>query len=208
MNIRPRMEGKGEVKDSSETIEMKNPMEDLVSDGESSVEVNPADVEANEKVVAEEGPNVIDSTEATVEELLPPSDKPGFDESEVQDARIDRNEEGGVTNPLRSTGPMKNTDPAMEGGLIKQDHLGDATENAYELSGFHVEVPTGTGAVSQQITMDFDDLETAKACVNGGTFLMPLQGRVKACKITRGAPIICFNERQILEYIDGRWRKP
>lgn len=206
MNIRPRMSGEGEVEKADESaIEMKDPMADLVSE-ESPMPTGEMEIE--EAKTAEDEPKVIDSSEATVEELLPPSDNPGFDDSEIQDARLDQEEEGGVTNPQKSTGPMKNSDPALEGGRIKQDHIGDSTENAYEISGFHVEVPTGAGMVSQQITMDFDDLDTAKASVNGELFLMPLQGRTKACKIIRGAPIICFNERQILEYIGGKWRKP
>lgn len=165
---------------------------------------------ANEAASETDAPKVIDSTEATIDELLPESDKEGFDDTQQQDARYDSEDEGGVTKP-KTTGPMKlpGGDAAMEGGQIKQrEPLADATENAYELSGFHVEMPAGGNMVSQQVTQDFADLDTAKACINGTTYLMPIQGGVKACQITRGAPIICYNERQLLEYVGGQWRKP
>ena len=214
MNL--KMKGDGAVeKPNDGAIEMKNPMEDLV-------EITPEDVGNLEDVVGllevplsediespeiENDPVVIDSREAPIEELLPESNKPGFDASEVQDARRDDRDEGGVTRN-KTTGPMKSSDPAQEGGLVRKEPLADSTANAYEVSGFHVEVPFPSGMVSQQITQDFADLDTAKASVNGDKFILQMKDGYKACRITRGAPIICFNERQVLEYINGAWRKP
>jgi len=220
MNL--RIKGEGKMENPNDAIEMKNPMEDLV---EADIEKQTGDAakdiakiedgnileEATEKTAAtpvlEETSTVIDSTVAPFEELLPESHKPGFDDSEAQDARRDSVNEGGITKP-KTTGPMKSNDPALEGGQTGREPLADSTANAYEVSGFHVEVPTSTGMTSQQITQDFGNLETAKASVNGDMFLLLQKGKLIACKITRGAPIICFNERQILEHINGGWRKP
>lgn len=228
-----RMKGEGKVTGPNDAVSYgagaeKDPMADLVEqEGTENAEAQSdtedagldADVSSEGQAEsdtgseqAEEGqdqPVVIDSTEATVEELLPESDKPGFDDKEIQDARVDREDEGGVTRP-QTTGPMKlpGGDAAQEGGQIKHGHLADSAQDAYEVSGFHVEVSSATGMVSQQITQNFPDLETAKASVNGEIYLRPQQGGFKACKIIRGAPIICYNERQILEYINGVWRKP
>ena len=225
MNV--RIKGEGSVENNNGAIEYpKNPMEDMIDDAEEgsvdapdgesllsklseAVEVNDEATDAAGDSVSEAA-EVIDAREAPIEELLPESDKEGFDDTQQQDARYDAEKEGGVTKP-KTTGPMKlpGGDSAMEGGQVKQrEPLEDSTADAYEMSGFHVEIPTGVGMVSQQVTQDFSDVETAKACVNGDTYLMPIQGGVKACKITRGAPIICFNERQILEYVGGVWRKP
>lgn len=233
MNI--RMRGEGKVTDKNDAISYgagaeKDPMADLVEQedqgGEKKAAEQSEEVSTDGPGIEEESiqntddiastlsddqtaPKIIDSTEATVEELLPESNRPGFDDREIQDARNDFDVEGGVTKP-QTTGPMKlpSGDVAQEGGQIKHGHLADSAQDAYEVSGFHVEVPTGTGMVSQQITQNFVDLETAKASINGEMFLRPQQGGFKACKIIRGAPIICYNERQILEYIDGKWRRP
>jgi len=142
--------------------------------------------------------------------VLPKSNDPGFDASSVQDMRKDATVEGGVTNPTRSTGPMKfNGDAALEGGIIRREPLADSTPGAYELSGFHVEVKSDSGMSSVQITQDFKELAVAMASINVDKYLMPVQpcGFIP-CRITRGAPIICFEERQILEYINGAWKRP
>jgi len=173
------------------------PMEELLNEDKKEIEKLDTENDKN---------NVI-----TNRSELPISSKSGFDDTVVQDARIDSDIEGGVTNPMRSTGPMKfNGDYTSEGGIIgKRDPIADSTPGAFELSGFHVEMETDSGMVSIQVTQDFHDIETAKMSINGDKFLMPLKsGGFKVCRITRGAPIICNNERMLLEYIDGKWRRP
>ena len=181
-----------------------NPMADLVEEEEV---VATAEGDALEEAVAsaeDEEKVVVNRTE------LPVSSNPGFDETAVQDAQRDMETEGGVTNPRRSTGPMRsNGDASTEGGIIQRPPLADSTPGAYELSGIHVEVSVATGLASVQITQDFKDLDTAKASISGDKYLMPAkEGGFTLCRITRGAPIICFEERQILEYVNNVWRRP
>ncbi len=198
----------GGINDETEEVAEDGSGEEAGSDAQEAEEAAMSEIDADTGET-QDSPVVIDSTEATVEELLPESKKAGFDDREVQDARLDREDEGGVTKP-QTTGPMKlpSGDASQEGGQIKHGHLADSSKDSYEVSGFHVEVPTSGGVVSQQITQNFYDLETAKASINGDRYLRPEQGGFRACRITRGAPIICYNERQILEYINGRWRRP
>lgn len=174
-----------------------NPMSDLVETTE-------------EEHVGAHAQDAKKQSNITTDPTPPISDNPGFDQSAIQDARIDSKIEGGVTNPKRSTGPQKfNGDSSSEGGIIgKREPLSDSTPGAYELSGFHVEMDTGAGMVSIQITQDFKDADTAKLAVNGDKYLMPVKGGgFKSCQIIRGAPILCYEERQIAEYIDGKWRR-
>ena len=157
---------------------------------------------------------LVDETEAVAssggeeEPILKPSNKPGFDDTAVQDAKSDHDVEGGLVRP-KTTGPMKfSGDAASEGFQITKAPLSDSAKNMYELSGFHVEIQGLSGITTAQINQDFKDLETAKMSINGDRYLMPVKtGGFKACKITRGAPIICFEERQILEYVDEKWRR-
>ena len=193
-------EQEGDLAERDVSEEMQEPQEPQI----------PQELQDPQEPVASpaiEEPRVIDISKATIEELLPVSESPGFDNSAAQDARLESPVEGGVTNPLHSTGPMKfNGDSASEGGLVKPGKS-PALTSEFELSGFHAEVKTSTGMTSVQITQTFKDVEMAKASINGDKYLMAANFGFIPCPITRGAPIICNGERQLFEYIDNQWRR-
>lgn len=225
MNIRNiQLKGTGIVK-NEESIDYdagvkSNPMADIADEGEAGLAEKESDtelaiMEATDKgvneIAKEEDKRFIDIAKASVDELLPPSNRPGFDDSVIQDAKTDHAIEGGITKP-KTTGPMKyNGDAASEGGMIRKTPAVNTADNAYEVSGFFIETPSpsGVGMISEQVNQNFPDLETAKMSIQGQTYLKPLpSGGFKACRIIRGGPIICLNERQVFEYIDEKWRKP
>ena len=217
MNLKMDGEGKVEQPNNEGAIEYGvNSIEDMVEEVDSNTVDPPLGrmIDAEDAVLLQTMDDmakttVIDATKASIDELLPDSDKPGFDDSEAQDARKDSSIEGGVTNPKASGMSMKTSgDPLEEGGQVKVDHLADSKSDVYEVSGFHIEIPSGSNTVTQQITKNFKSLEAAKACVNNEMYLHVADGEIVIRKIIRGAPIVCYNERQLLEYIGGKWRKP
>jgi hypothetical protein len=169
--------------------------------------------QANENLERDSGPPLEESIESKIvinRDRLPESKKPGFDNSATQDARKDVAIEGGVTNPRRSTGTMNpDSGSTLEGRLVTNSSvIRAAEEGPYRLSGFYVEAPTKTGVSSVKIDQNFKDVETAKFSINNGVYLMPIEsGGFVACPITQGAPIICTKDRQVMEYIDSKWRR-
>lgn len=219
MNIRIQMKGRGIVEPKKEEAvsynagAKPNPMEDIAANVDTDTIADQGEAAMAARDVAEElkEMKVVDVSTTPIEKLLPESKKPGFDDTVIQDAKTDHAIEGGITKP-KTTGPMKfNGDPATEGGMIRKEPLADATPGKYELSGFYIEVPSpsGAGMTSEQVNRDFRDIEMAKLSINGQMYLKPVkEGGFVPCRIIRGGPIICFNEREVLEYIDEKWRRP
>ena len=144
-------------------------------------------------------------------DIVPPSAKPEFDPTRIQNALKDDELEGGVFK-MRTTGlaSMDSEQPRGAEYYKPQRELeAGAAHGKYEVSGFTVqyEPKPGGGLSSVQIRDYFDDLETAKASVSPSGYLIPLRSGYKLGRITLGCPVICLNERQILEYVNGNWRR-
>ncbi len=139
--------------------------------------------------------------------------EPKFDAATAQNALDDQEVEGGIT-PVKTTGPIKSlSDPSSDGMIIKQrsrsDMESDSMKNKYEVTGFRVEWKRDNGSIEVLDIRDyFNDLETAKASVISGKYIMPLNsGGYTMTRICGGAPIVCFNDRQIFEHVNGDWRR-
>ena len=136
-----------------------------------------------------------------------------FDPSSVQDPRQSDKIEGGVV-ASRSTGPamssnsqVKTTKSNPDGGQLKTPpNLDeDSAVNMFEVSGFTVQYKVDNVDHTVQIRDYFNDLATAFASVNSVKYLMPMQDGYKISTITSGAPIICYNDRQLYMYKDEKW---
>lgn len=152
-------------------------------------------------------PKIADQPVFITTPVLKDSASPGFNQSEVQDARKDGGDtEGGVARPatVRFSGPSSSVGDGYQ--------TGSKTEkidiNKFEVSGFTVsfEPVQGAGMVNTNVNVFFDDVESAKVSVNGSVFLYPYKGSFKVARITSGAPTINHKERAIMQYLNGVWK--
>jgi hypothetical protein len=190
-------------------LEENNPMLNLVNEeNNNNLEINtneaieyPAYTE-NEKDDSKESNNPI----FVKTPILKNSGKPGFNNNEIQDARIDEELEGGIARP--STIRFSERDGSQEEGYIMKYNKQKKEIDKWEVSGFSVmiEITKGSGYMSKEIINFFDDCETAKASIVGGMYLMPIDKTYKLVRIVKGAPIITYNDRQLFQYIDNKWR--
>lgn len=137
-----------------------------------------------------------------------------FDPSSVQDARKSDHVEGGVVS-AKTTGPsmsvanqIKTTKSNPNGGQLKPPPNVDEDSmlNMFEVSGFSVQYKADDSDHTVQIRDYFRDVETAFASINSDKYLMPMpDSAYKISTITSGAPIICYNDRQLYMYKDEKW---
>jgi hypothetical protein len=132
--------------------------------------------------------------------ILKESNKPGFNNNDIQDARENYDLEGGIARPSTMQFSEKNN-PQEEGYIMKYNKPKIETDK-WEVSGFSVMVGSTQGI---EISNFFDDLETAKRSVVGNSYLMPTEKSYKLTKINKGAPIITYNEQQLFMYINNKW---
>ena len=197
----------------------KTPQEPMVEQDDGAAEMEPQSIPIEQDVASEdveETPDSVEEAPKIVEleegEVLPlkESERPGFDPNVVQDARYDKPIEGGIVK-TRSTGQMKQriNDPAQEGSQIKPVKINaDSIRDKFEVTGFTVEFSDGDHIQNKEILDYFDDIETAQASINSDKYLMPVKGiGYKIATIVSGAPIICYNERQIYGYVDESWSR-
>lgn len=200
----------GEAADTA--TESASPMSELAEDSEGTHE-------PTQEPAQDPGPKESSIDQSKVVEVpeggLPPlskSTREGFNPQSTQNAKKDAEVEGGITTS-RTTGPMKSSgDAAEDGSQLKPapDMVAESKPGQYEVTGFSAsyEPAKGKGLESVQIRDYFDDMETAMASVNGDKYLMPLPGGgYKIATITQGAPTISIEERQLYEYINGKWRR-
>ena len=133
------------------------------------------------------------------------SDKPGFNPNTVQDARVSKEEEGGISKS-ETTGITGMSESIKTGILLP--YKGDLKDK-YELTGFTASytVPGTNDIQSQEIRIYYDKLDVAKESINGSVYTHILDGEKLECKITRGMPCISINDVMKCEYIDGEWRR-
>jgi len=218
--IKIKGEGKAEnpseevVESLQEAVEygggVVDPMEELAAEPD-----NKAVPVENEKDMKEQNntkpqlelDELIDSDKIKTSPELSESDKPSFNDKEVQSALKDFDKEGGVVKN-RSTGPtMSLAKKNPEGGALKPepDVNKDSFMNKFEVTGFEVEYKSGSEIYSVAIRDYFDDIDTAFSSVNEGKYLMPIPNGYKIATIREGAPTISYNEREIYHYKDDRW---
>jgi len=238
-----------------------NIVEKLANDAVETVIVdNDAVVEAaSTDVVPDQLPTQADVLAHTVVDTptLSESDKPGFNPLAKQDARVDSEDEGGVSSTGRhSLTPTENVsryipevdgkkrraamvgnekadglqdDGLPEGGVIIQkrphqdfadsDDDGAALQpgspniqekerpNSIELSGFSVTQKFKQGNRTVPVLAFYNDKETAMATVSGDKYLAVIDGSPLLTSIVNGKPIVIKGDRQIMEYVNGSWRK-
>ncbi len=191
--------------------ESSSPMGEIVEDTEGAQEPVQAPTRDPGPKSSIDQSKVVEVPEGGVPPLSQ-STKEGFNSQSTQSAKMDSEVEGGVTRP-QTTGPMRSSgDAADDGEQLKPrpDMVAESQTGKYEVTGFSAsyEPAKGKGLESVQIRDYFDDMETAMASVNGEKYLMPLpNGGYKIATIAQGAPSISIEERQLYEYINGKWRR-
>jgi len=216
--------GKNPMKDLAEEYEKEQSQEITTNnedDGLAEEKAKDIIIEAEEEAKDEELNNS-ESKKESIEDpskiieleegelpIIEKSERPGFDPDGKQDARVDNKIEGGVVNP-RSTGQMKEriNDASQEGSQVKTPDIDvDSIKNKYEVTGFTIEYSDGDYIKTKDVRDYFDDIETAQASINRDKYLMPTKSGYKVSTIISGAPIICYNERQNYNYINGKWSR-
>lgn len=75
----------------------------------------------------------------------------------------------------------------------------------YELSGFVAQYDHGTIRSALKVLLWFKDVDSIKACFEGQRFTDP-EGNSGV--ILSGAPVVCKDDMQVLNFIQGEWRRP
>ena len=148
------------------------------------------------------------------------SDKESFDPNSIADPRRGSDGNGGISSSgsninkdddsnVRDGELVGNKTTGMDGagnGVNSNDLNTDSVKRRYEVTGFAVQYKRddGISLASIKIRDYYDTIEEAEASVSGFTYTM--KNQVKS-KITLGAPTICFDERQIKDYVNDEWRR-
>ena len=148
--------------------------------------------------------NVIDMTGIGLGEehkVISMTDKKEFDPNSTQNALYDDDDEGGV---YRSRSTSNSLNSSNQGGTYKGKTV-KVEEGKIELSGFKVVINYGNGDQGIDVRAVFNDVETAKASINGDKFIFFDVGGMKVGTIVSGAPIISNDDREISKFINGVW---
>lgn len=132
-------------------------------------------------------------------EILKKSDKPYFDPNLVKDGLKDDDDREGGVFPATSIG---DTMSAKQGDVMGFYGKGSGQ---YEVSGFSVSYGDKEVGVAEVLKY-FPTLEETKSVVSHNTYKHTTpDGSEINCKIVRGAPTICVNERERFRFIEGEW---
>jgi len=127
--------------------------------------------------------------------------------NESQDARYDSPNEGGIMRNKTSGASafLEQTD----NGSYRPQTADEAPDGMYEVTGFSVsyEPSPGAGLVSVRVRDFFPDVKTAFLSVNGSNYMLPVKGGYIASSIQLGSPIICKQDRQVYEFMNGEWKR-
>jgi hypothetical protein len=197
----------------------KSPMERLAEEEENEGGVEKTEnlaVPANEPVVidkyeigkevVEESEGMVTKTEMKEEELveLKRSHKKGFDpNSTINAVHADGDNEGGVlANRMAVPQDAEGNQFVAPGSNTEEIE----TKDKYEITGFSIQYqPHGSKGIASEEVRDFyDTMDEIIKRVKADSYMKP-DGNIG--RISRGAPVICFNDRQIKEYINEEWRK-
>jgi hypothetical protein len=157
-------------------------------------------------------PHIVEVKEGEIPPL-PKSTKPEFNPEAVTHGLKDDEAEGGISTARSASQSLTEAERLEDAGgrVISQPNMDTASmADKYEITGFTVEVSLSKGNMTSIRVRDyFDTLEDAMASVSEHTrYMMPVRPKgFKVTKISSGAPILCFNERELYNYLDGQWRK-
>lgn len=76
-----------------------------------------------------------------------------------------------------------------------------------ELTGFSARYSLGKGHRTVPVVAFYDNVETAMMTIAGMKYMTVVDGKQLLTDIVNGKPIIVKDERQVMEYVNGAWRK-
>ena len=219
-----RLKGVGYIQRKGD-LDMANPMEQFIEDDDKNDAMVEQVINENEAVPAAEpviekydiGDVIEDENEGGVElssvpvEDVPPlelkvSDKPGFNPNTITNGIRDEDEnEGGVIANKMAIPQDAEGSQLIPPGSYKGDI--DARDK-YEVTGFSIQYRPSDehskGIVSEDVLDYYDSLTDAQSRFDGNIYKKP--NGIESM-ISRGGPVICFNDRQVMEFINHGWRK-
>lgn len=132
-------------------------------------------------------------------EVLKKSDKPYFDPNLIKDGLKDDGEKEGGAFPATSTGDAMSSKQGDPMGFYGKG------SGPYEVSGFSVSYGDKEIGVAEVLKY-FTTLEETKSVISHNNYKHTTpDGSEIDCRIVRGAPTICVNERERFRYIEGEW---
>jgi len=146
--------------------------------------------------------NVIDMTTIKTGEeykAISQAVKDEFNPNATQNALDDDDVEGGVYVARSSSAGLASS---VQGGQF-DGKTAEIGESEVILSGFNASV-NGT---SFEVMAKFDNIETAKASVNGDKFIYFENGKMTVANIDSGAPVISNDEIEIAKLVNGKWQR-
>lgn len=208
-----------QIKGKGKLIHSKSPLEQIVEETENEASVSIVEnmaVPASEPVIEKHqvGEIIEKEIEASVEPVivkenemveLPKSKRTGFNPNSVSNVvhAINTEDDGGVVaNKMAIPQDAEGSQFIPIGNNAEEIE----TKNKYEITGFSIQYqPKGSkGIASEEVRDYYDSLDESIQRFNNDTYLKP-DGTIS--RISRGGPVICFNDRQIMEYINEMWRK-
>jgi hypothetical protein len=200
------MAKKRESRIKAEIIEELQGIDDAVE----MPDPNPVSKDPLPDLAAEETASIADNTTSVIDmtkvkegnehEIITTSIRKEFNPNATQNALEDSDNEGGVYR-YRSTGGGASS----EGGIYRGSSK--AQEGDVEISGFKILVDLGEGDQSIDVIARFVDINTAKASINGDSFIFVVDGVMRVGTIISGAPVISNDEQEIAKYVNGEWSR-
>lgn len=192
-----------------------NPMEKIAAGGDTAT---PATVEVADKIVDGPKTNIddndsqgrIEKSGTQDEPATSESDKDGFDSTSTKNAMAPSSDEDGgimknVTTGIHTTSDEdgKATQPTAK---IEDDK---AAKGGFEIIGFAIQYSIDDGKTHQtEDVHEFcDTKQEALDRFTGVHYMCVRNDKIVKGLITKGAPTICHNERQIYEYVNNQWRR-
>lgn len=214
-----KVKGRAYIQRKGDLDMEKSPLEKIVEKEENEAMVEKAEnlaVPASEPVIekhaideiVEESPEAIvePATVTATEQLeLKQSKKKGFDPKSTTNAvhADDEEHDGGVmANKMAAPQEAEGSQYTPPGA----NEVENDTKNKYEVSGFNIRyIPKGSKGIASEAVRDYyDTLKEAMERFNKENYIKP-DGNVAYISI--GSPIVCFNDRQVCEYVNEEWRR-
>jgi len=163
------------------------------------------------KPVSKIDPEVEDETPGREDPTPSPAQRESFDPNAIQDPlKPSQGPEGGVTfNKSPNASSRSEVDDKSAGGMLKPtpDMSSESREGKYEMTGFEVSYSADGKTHRVHIRDYFDDLDSAKATVANGKYLMPMPNRTFKLAEIHGQPTISLNEREVCSIQNGMWSR-
>lgn len=184
-----------------------------------SVDVKATPTTELEKEQIKDNELSVDSLDIRVDPMPTQSDKDGYNQNIIGDPREgEKDSDGGIVatkmNIIEGEGKVEGNKTTGKKGSwdgVDQNNnrnlTSESIEGLYELTGFTSQVMPEEGSsdiVSVDVREYYTTMDEALGSVEAFVYTMK-DGRKS--EITRGMPIICFNEREKFHYIDGEWKR-